>query len=217
MVEFRLFGIPVRVEPAFWFTIGIIGFLYTSNSPHNALLMMALFVLAAFVSILVHEMGHALAIKFFKYPTRVVLSSFGGYATFPPNVLSRMQSFLVTLAGPAVQLALGLSILYFVPAINKFTPEGAMINYFFLYLMGVSIIWSLFNLMPIFPMDGGHLLAAILGPKRQKLVFIIGIVIACGLGCLALFQYKEIYIAMFMGLFAYQNFQLLKQLKNWRG
>ena len=60
MIRFNLFGIPVQVQPWFWLTLVLIGGGVGANTA-DELLLLALFVVAGFVSILVHELGHALA------------------------------------------------------------------------------------------------------------------------------------------------------------
>ena len=110
MFSFNLFAIPIRVEPWFWLTMALIGGGLTARDSLSILLVL-IFMLAGFVSILVHELGHALTIRKFGLPTEITLHGFGGYAIYPPNRLTRIQSFLVTAAGPGLQLALGLLLL----------------------------------------------------------------------------------------------------------
>ena len=117
MIQFSLFGIPVRVELIFWLTLALIGGGLSARDSES-LLVVALFVLAGFVSVLIHEMGHALMIRKFKLPTQVVLAAFGGYATYPPGILTRKQSFIVTAAGPVIQLVFGIAVLI----ISSFLP-----------------------------------------------------------------------------------------------
>lgn len=207
MVQFSIFGIPVRVEPMFWLTIAFIGSIGSSLSDPGAFLKIALFVMAAFLSVLIHELGHALMIKKYGYPTNVVLTTMGGYATLPSGRLSRKQSFFVTAAGPAVQLVAGLLALYGASFLSK-TP--GMIGVFIGDFILVSIVWALFNCLPIFPMDGGQMLAAVMGPKRVKGMHMVGMVTAGIVGLLALAG-SQIFIIAFMGLFFYQNLQLYKQ------
>ena len=206
MIQFSLFGIPVRVEPIFWLTLALIGGGLSARDSES-LLVVALFVLAGFVSVLIHEMGHALMIRKFKLPTQVVLAAFGGYATYPPGILTRKQSFIVTAAGPGIQLVFGIAVLI----ISSFLPlEPSHLVTFIRYLIGVSIIWALFNCLPIYPMDGGQMLASILGPRRVRAVHITGLVCAALIAVLALMG-RQVFIAVFMGLFAWQNYQLLQQ------
>ncbi|MBK1833079.1 site-2 protease family protein [Roseibacillus ishigakijimensis] len=204
MVRFRLFGIPVTVLPWFWITLAIIG----SGTIHSGedLFKLVLFVLAGFISVLVHELGHALTIRKFGAPTEIVLQAFGGFATYPRNRFNRKQDFLVTAAGPAIQIALGLLI-------GLLAYQGGLPNsmglYFLQMLAIISIVWAVFNLLPIFPLDGGQMLKALLGPKCQKVTYGIGLAIAVGAGLLGLMG-GLILVTLFMALFAYQNFQLLR-------
>lgn len=208
MIQFSLFGIPVRVEPLFWLTLALLGGgLHATNA--DALLDVAMFVLAGFLSVLVHEMGHALMIRKYNLPTQVVLTTLGGYATYPSGVLTRKKSFLVTAAGPLIQLVFGgmvFAAVFFLP------DQGGRLDLFFLYLIVISIVWALFNCLPIYPLDGGQMLAAILGPRRAKGLHMTGMITAGIVGALAL-SGGQLFVALFMGMFLYQNYQLYQQYK----
>lgn len=209
MVEFKLFGIPVRVEPIFWITLAIIGLIGADVRSTAGLLEIALFVLAGFLSILIHEMGHALMIRKYGLPTQVVLSSFGGYAMYPAGVLSRLRSFLVTAAGPGLQLAAGFG-LYFALPYFELPPSG--LDKFLGTFIGISIFWAILNCLPVFPLDGGQMLSAILGPRRQAGLHLTGLIVAVIMAFVAI-NYGSIFGAIFMGMFAYQNFQNWQQHK----
>lgn len=208
MFRFSLFGITITVEPWFWVTMAFLGGALRINST-DGLLQVVLFVLAGFISILVHEMGHALMIRKYQLPTQIVLTTFGGYATHPSGVLSRKQSFLVTAAGPGIQIILGLLVLAFVLNFRMPSPH---FSHFAWTLCGISLFWAILNCLPIFPLDGGQMLAAILGPRRAKAVHTTGVVCAGILGVLA-FANSQVFIAVFMGFFAYQNYQMLQQAR----
>lgn len=208
MIQFTLFGIPVRVEPLFWLTLAILGGGLSANSSAG-LLLVALFVLAAFISVLIHEMGHALMIRKFGLPTQVTLTTLGGYATYPAGVLSRKQSFAVTAAGPAVQLGFGVAVII----LSKYlTFENSQLDQFVWYLIVVSIVWALFNCLPIYPLDGGQMLAAVLGPRRARSLHVTGMVCAGLVGLFALTS-GYLFMALFMGLFTWQNYQMLQQYR----
>lgn len=210
MLEFTLFGIPIRVEPIFWITLALIGFMSSQALPGDALLMgTALFVMAGFISILIHELGHALMIKKYKLPTEIVLSSFGGYATHPAGVLTRKQSFLVTLAGPLLQAIFGLAVYLLVPYINL--PSG-MIWLFIVYLYGVSLFWAILNCIPVLPLDGGRMLEAVLGPRKIKLTLTISMLVAVA-ACVLGFSLKQPFLGIFMAMFAFQNYQALERFR----
>ncbi|MGJ8671853.1 metalloprotease [Rubritalea sp.] len=209
MIEFKLFGIPVRVMPIFWITLGLIGLIGSDIQDGNGLLEIALFVLAGFFSILIHEMGHALMIKKYKLPTQVVLASFGGYAMYPAGVLNRLQSFLVTAAGPGLQILGGLVVLI---ALKFVELPNSMILIFFDDFLWVSFAWAILNCLPILPLDGGQMLSAIMGPKRSSAVYLISVIIAGVMAALAL-KIGAIFGVLFMGMFAWQNFKAWQQSK----
>jgi len=208
MFKFNLFGIPITVEPWFWLTMAFIGNGMSANSTQD-FLNLALFIMAGFISILIHEMGHALTIRKFGLPTQVTLSAFGGYATHPTGVLSRKKSFLVTAAGPALQISFGVIVWALA---KNMTYPSLQIDHFVYWLWKVSLIWAIFNCLPIFPLDGGQMLASILGPRRAKGLHITGITCAVIIGLIG-FKFGQPVIAMFMGLFAWQNYQMLQQTR----
>jgi stage IV sporulation protein FB len=212
MVEFSLFKIPIRVEPIFWITLGLLGFLGNMNSdmPGDVMIMdILLFVMAGFISILIHELGHALMIKKYKLPTEIVLSSFGGYATYPIGILTRLQSFLVTLAGPLIQFVFGIAMFFIIEFSNL--PDS-MIQTFFSYLIWVSLIWSVLNCVPVIPLDGGRMMEAILGPRRIKTTLLISMLVAIA-ACVYGFSSGQTFLGIFMAMFAFQNFQAWEQFK----
>lgn len=206
MIQFSIFGIPVTIQPFFWLTMIILGN-PLADSP-QAFLHLGLFVLAGFISILVHELGHALMIRFFRQPTAITLEAFGGYATFPPGSLTRPQSFLVTAAGPLFQLVLaGIAFVL----TERFTHNPNMLH-FLGALFFVSFFWALLNLLPVLPLDGGRLVEAVLGRSRIRItlwISIITAIAAAGFGAT-----KGLYLlAIFFGMFAYQSIQALRLIR----
>lgn len=205
MFSFNLFAIPIRVEPWFWLTMVFLGGgLHAQDS--SDILSVIIFVLAGFISILVHELGHALTIRKYGLPTEITLHGFGGYATFPPGRLSRTQSFLVTAAGPGLQMILALLLYVFSRLIP--IPPSSLLNVLVGNLILVSVFWAILNCIPVYPLDGGQMMAAILGPRREHLVYLISIFVAVFIGLSFFIVYKQPLLPIFMGLFAWQNWQL---------
>jgi Zn-dependent protease len=207
MIRFSLFGIPVEVQPFFWITLVILGGVGGADSS-AAIFNIVLFVLAGFISVLVHELGHALTARSFGAHSAITLQAFGGYAAYSGVRLSRWQSFLVTAAGPAIQIVLGLAVLLLIRSIPGLSPQG---SYFLNILMIISFVWAILNLLPVVPLDGGQMLNAALGPARIKVTLWISIVVA--LVCaIAMFSYtRSILFPIFLGMFAWQAFQGLKE------
>lgn len=210
MVRFSLFGIPIEIRPWFWITMLIFGSLWTgSSNSREAIILIGLFVIAGFLSILVHELGHALVGRAFGAPTGIVLEAFGGYASFPANAFTRGQNFLVSAAGPGIQLVWGgifLLILLFgnLPA--------TLIQNFVSYSVTVSFIWAIFNLLPVLPLDGGRLVEHTLGPGRIRTTLWVSFATALVITILGVLS-KQFFIAIFLGSMAYQNWQAIQRLR----
>jgi len=213
MFRFQIFGIPVQVQPFFWIVLFFLGGGLREQS-WNALglLEVALFVLAGFLSIMVHELGHALTGKAFGAPTAITLHGFGGYASFPSGSFSRKQNFAVTFAGPAAQIALGLAtlVLHFFlrmpsPALGGFVAD----------LAWISLVWAVLNLLPVVPLDGGHLVLSALGPARIRVTLWISFVAAilAALALLLLSGGRSIMFPIFLAGFAFENWKALQQMK----
>jgi len=179
------------------------GGLHAANSID--ILLVFVFVFAGFLSILVHELGHAVMIRKYGLPTAITLQAFGGYASYPAGRLNRKQSFIVTAAGPAVQFALG--VLLIILARNLSIPEGSLFFPFLRDLIWVSIAWSILNCLPVYPMDGGQMMAAVLGPKKQHYVHLISAIVAVAVGIAGYLFFGTILLPIFMALFAWQNWQ----------
>lgn len=208
MLSFTLFGIPVRIELWFWITMAFLGGAIHAQTSYEMLLVV-MFMLAGLISILVHEFGHALTIRKFGLSTSITLQAFGGFASYPAGILTRKQSFLVTAAGPALQLVLGIGVLILSRVIQ--VPEGSLLNGLIHYLIWISIVWAIFNCFPIYPLDGGQMMAAVLGPRRQKYVHLISAFCAVTIGLLAFAKLGTWLLPLFMVMFAWQNWQSFQQ------
>ena len=124
-LHFQLGGFPVRVTPFFWVAAAVLGHSLAAGfnralgdqSPSTGVLL-ALWIVCVFLSILVHELGHALAMRFYGMKARIVLWHFGGLAV--PESVSSFVSFgsrtkphaqiVISAAGPAAQLLLAFAI-----------------------------------------------------------------------------------------------------------
>ncbi len=209
MIQFSLFKIPIRVELWFWLTLAFIGGVIRVDGK-EAFFLLLLFLIAGFISILVHELGHALTAKAFGKQVEIVLQAFGGYAAYSGGApLDRTRTFLVTAAGPALQIVLGAVVYFYAKAFPGMSREA---TYFVTVLYAISFVWALLNLLPVLPLDGGRILQTILGPSRIKLTLLISIAVAVGVGVLYYMNTGDILLPIFMGMFAYQAFQALKAL-----
>ena len=213
MIRFHLFRIPVSVEPFFWITMGLIGLVSLRNvDSAQGILLLALFVLAGFVSILVHEFGHAGMARAFGSPTEIVLQAFGGYATFDAGRMTRRQGFFIVAAGPALQLLLGFlaGILLVQAARAGLSPN---VLFFLKIVQLISYFWAVLNLIPVLPLDGGQMLNAVLGPARIRTTLTVSMYVGA-VGAIVMFLKTGSFIfPVFLGMFAWQAFQQLRDMR----
>lgn len=207
MIRFSLFGIPVEVQPFFWISLVILG-AYSGAATANEIFQILLFVLAGFISVLVHELGHALTARSFGANTSITLQAFGGYAAYAGVRMSRLRSFLITAAGPAIQIILGLVVLAISLSLPELSENG---EHFLGTLYGISFIWAIINLLPVLPLDGGQMLNAVLGPKRIKITLWVTIIVSVSAGLFLFYAFHSIIFSLFLGMFGWQAFQALKE------
>lgn len=203
MLRFSLFGFPIAIHWFFWVNTALFGGGLSANSPEEVQRLI-IWVLAAFVSILIHELGHTFFMRRYGARASILLYAFGGLA-IPDRRFTRVQDIIVSLAGPLVQIVFGFAAGLFATYLSTDIITVRVFLNFFSY---ISVLWGVLNLVPIFPLDGGHILNGILGPRRIKTTFTVGIICAVGLGLLALLN-GSIISALFCGVLAYENYQRL--------
>jgi membrane-associated protease RseP (regulator of RpoE activity) len=119
---------------------------------------------------------------------------------------------MITAAGPAAQILLGMAVQVVSPPLTDMNPNAA---YFLFVLYWISIVWAVLNLLPVLPLDGGQMLNAILGPQRIKVTLWISLVVAVAAGLLLYLRLGSILAPVFMGMFAWQSWQALRE-NRWR-
>ncbi len=208
MFEFTLFRIPIRVEPFHWVILAILGSAGNGLESRKDLIDVLLFMVAGFFSIVIHEMGHALVGRKYGAPNpQIILHGMGGVALFPGARFNRKENFLVTAAGPGIQILFGLIALAGIFFAQL--PPG-VIDFVSIF-MTISLFWAILNLLPVWPLDGGQMLGAIIGPQRAPLLHKISIGIAIFVGVAGLLSGFMLFFSIILGFMAYQNWQQLQQ------
>ena len=205
-IRFSLLGIPVRVHPFFWLTVTFLGW------GLGDALAIASWVGAVFISILIHEMGHAQCARQFGYSPRIVLYGFGGLAIYHPRSTEpAWQRIAVGFCGPGAGF-LFAAVLITLDSLAGF-PNTPFFRQLYVHFLWINIGWGLLNLLPIFPLDGGQIAFhgfQHLDPHRGARK--AGIVSVCTAGLMALVAYamQQPYMAIFFVYFAVMNFQNLQ-------
>jgi len=120
-------------------------------------------------SVLVHELGHAFAARAYGLgPISIVLHGFGGLTRFARRP-SHGQGVVVGLAGPVSGMAVGILAL---PLALWAGMAPGWVSGTLDIVVRINIFWSLFNLLPMYPLDGGqvmwHLLAGRIEPAAAR-------------------------------------------------
>ncbi len=202
-LEFDLAGIRVRVSAWFWLAAALLGWnvcqAFSGGDQRMLLQMLVIWIGVVLLSILAHEMGHALAYRGFGQSAHVVLYHFGGLAvpdSWGRRHLRPMERLLVSAAGPLAQLLLaglviaglrasGYAVPFPITGIALFDDAGArgfsspLVYALFDFLLYVNIFWPLLNLIPVPPLDGGQIVREgllVLGvSEAHRIAGIIGV------------------------------------------
>jgi len=206
MLRFWIFGFPVTVQLWFWVTCLLLGggLNPAAYSSVSNLAGIAIWAILAFFSILIHELGHAFIGRRYGANPEIVLHGFGGIAIMHGSRFNRAQDLLVTAAGPIASLALGtLALIAFI----VLRPADRDVAFTLVMLVRINYFWTVVNLLPIQPLDGGLLLRTALGDRRLQITATIGFVAAAGVAVLALMA-GFVFLALLMVLLAFENWRL---------
>ena len=196
-IGFSLFGVPVRIASSFWIIAILFGTqdVGRSGSTQQVILEAMTWTAIVFVSILLHEFGHAIAARIFGAEPSITLHALGGLTQFEPRGMSRPQRWLVSFAGPAAGLLLGTTV-YAAARLLPVSPQASSIVQ---SLLTVNIGWSLINLLPVLPFDGGQMLSAFLGPRRELWTAIISGTVGTAVAILGFLLLNNVWIAFLFG------------------
>ena len=208
-LRFKLFGFPVTVQPAFLGLLLIYAlFSLQRQEPLYALISWSVVV---FVSILVHELGHAFAARQFRRRVHgIFLHGFGGHVTHSGGGAAT-QDLAISLAGPGAGLALGAATYALAPYLPYHPITATVVN----DLLWINIFWSFVNLLPMMPLDGGNALRSGLSIKFSRYkatrwASMVGTAIGALLAVYG-FSNGSIFVGIIGGYAAYHNYTMLQQ------
>jgi Zn-dependent protease len=199
----KILGIPTKIDPSFW----VLSFFIASSRGFNLPLLVE-WVAVVFVSVLFHELGHALVGRRFGLSPQITLYSMGGLTSWSEaKEISPAKNLAISLAGPAAGFLLGGICFVVGPALLGAAPSNLPTTAY-RDLIWVNIGWGIFNLLPILPLDGGHVLVTLEGwltKRRDQIISHAISLLACvGLIYLA-YTLRSLWLA-FLGIwFGYSN------------
>jgi Zn-dependent protease len=171
----KFFGVDTYVHGTFWL---LPLFVFVSGAaagnPAGAV-GEVLFLFTLFGCVVLHEVGHALAARYYGVRTRdITLYPIGGVASLERMPEKPRQEIVIALAGPAVNVVIAAGIfagllggLVAMPVSFDLTALD-LLDGFVVRLMALNVGLVLFNLIPAFPMDGGRVLRAMLATVMSR-------------------------------------------------
>jgi Zn-dependent protease/CBS domain-containing protein len=159
-------GVPIFLASSWFIYAAIITLVFApaveSRAPNlgnGKYVVAALFAVFLCVSVLIHELGHALTAKAYGLGVRrITLSLLGGMTEMNAEEKSPGQQAVVSGAGPLLSLLLGVGGLW----VSHGLREGTVPQLLALAVGGSNLLVGVFNLLPGLPLDGGQLLRAAL-------------------------------------------------------
>jgi len=207
-LSFSIFRIPVRVQAWFLALAVVLGVEWFRN-----LSALVVFCGIVFVSVLAHELGHAFVGRAFGLKPSITLHALGGLTSWTGGkAVGPGRSLVISLAGPAVGLFFGVLLVLAAIAVPILAPDyhaPPLAIELFKAALTVNVFWSVFNLMPVVPLDGGNALRSFwaltkigdaeLVARVVSIPVALGIALAFGVGA------RDMFMPMLMLLYVGQN------------
>jgi Zn-dependent protease len=215
----RIAGIPIYLDMMFVLVLLLFTYPYFTSGSTQAMSAGFVIVIGLLLSILLHELGHALMGRpFGAHVSHIELTGLGGLAHFerslPRSIFARTAIYL---AGPAVNVGLWLTF----GALARQAHGGGlwMLGLPLDVLAGANLVLAIFNALPAYPLDGGWTVDAwlgrLLGPVWSvRIVAGLGLLIAAAVAYLA---FPRSFFLLFIALFlAIWNWQKLQSVGGWQ-
>ncbi len=218
----------MSIHPSLWLTLALVGLMTVSGV--SLLPGVVLFMVAGFLCLFVHEMGHALLSRSLGGgEPQIVMAWLGGDCCNDHAVLTRWRGVVMTAAGPAASLLLAiLSILLLACYIGGleaglylalnflvgYVPSDYVALYpsyglaFFKFIIQISVWWSLLNLLPVFPLDGGQIMHGLMNSPQT--MHIVSLTVAA-MSMTAFIAMGAWFLVLLMGFLFFLNFRCLQQ------
>lgn len=233
-LHFTLLGIPVRVHPLFW----LMAILFGASSA--SIPKIIVWVIVIFISILIHELGHSLAMRVYGQDSYIVLYLLGGLAVFKSTrwngrggsaILTRFQEIEIALAGPLAGFFLAALIIALVTILNgsvsvnwlfgfiplpeaRFANGGSLINSLLQMALWVNVFWGYINLIPVYPLDGGQVARNLFLQANpvDGLANSLWLSVVSGalMAIIGVFFLGSTYMGLLFGILAFQSYQALQ-------
>ena len=167
-----VYGIGIFLHWTFLLLVAaIFAYYYVQSQSLGAAVSGMGLILAVFLCVILHELGHALTARRFGVPTRsITLYPIGGLARLERIPAEPMKEFWIAIGGPAVNIVITVVLaLFLLVTGGTFAPDALQSpgQHTIASLMWINAVLVGFNLLPAFPMDGGRVLRALLALRQD--------------------------------------------------
>ncbi|MCB9735928.1 MAG: hypothetical protein H6745_25350 [Deltaproteobacteria bacterium] len=221
MNAFHLFSlgrIPVAATGGYLLIAAYFGYVYS----YGSLALGAVAALCITLSLLVHEFGHALVARRLKLGPKVVLHGWGGL-TFHGRAETNKHDAFIIAAGPFAGLLLSAAAFAGYSALPHMVPGVLLVRdgqypslgyaLFALELLyEINLFWSLLNLVPVWPLDGGQLFRLLMlrfmkPAKAERVTHVVGIGLAIVGILVAALLWKSVFSAIIAASLLFENWR----------
>lgn len=236
-LRFSLGGFAVRIHPFFWILA-----LVFAGGDHPKPLDLMIGIPVILISILVHELGHAVAMRYYGQQARIVLYAFGGLAIPESDVFNfvsqrtrrPIEQIVISAAGPAAGFSLAVLAAALILAAGGEVKVGIIEN--FPYVLGITnntifdneaatsllnltlfinVWWTVLNLMPVYPLDGGQIAREFFVLQDPGKGLQNSLYVSLGIAVLlALWGLtsRQLFLGIMFASLAYSNWEVLQQV-----
>jgi stage IV sporulation protein FB len=210
--------IPVIIYPQFWFVVGLLSISFNrslfSESFSSGLLEIFSWIFIILTSLLVHEFGHALTATYFGYKSQVEIAGFWGVTRRQGPKVSLLKEFFIVLNGPLAGFFLFLIAR---TALGFFSEEDGSIPKLLRLFADVNYFWTILNLLPVYPLDGGQLMKIVMeffwGAKALRVATLFSIFFGSVICLLALYI-QDFFLAFVFLLLSFEALQTFRSSKD---
>ena len=191
-LRFSLFGIPVEIRPSFLLIAALLGF-----SLQRVDLILT-WIVIIFISILIHELGHALTARHYGSDVEIQLNGIGGLTSWsmPEGGITPGRRALIAAAGSATGLVFG-GLVWLTTSPMELT--NGLFAFAVVNLVRVNVFWGLLNWLPIRPLDGGHLFSSLLervAPDRGETIANVVFFVTAATGLVLAIRFRLLFVAL---------------------
>jgi stage IV sporulation protein FB len=214
MIRCKLFGFPIHIHYFFWILCLILGFSHLELKTPFGWICFAILTAIVTLTVLWHELGHAFYRKKYGAPySEITLFGMGGVCQGPGEFTPR-QRVIIAAAGPLFNMMLlaifsGSKLLIASGIINPSAVAAPYLEKVIHYGILANAGWAILMLLPILPLDGGRIFAALISTKHQKLVPILGAFLSILIIIVAAITGRY-FTALIFVFITYENWRMLR-------